>query len=224
MASGSTGKPVIPEGEWDRRMHEVAVTKQDLNRLIMDYLMIEGYKSAAQEFAAEASIPSQVDMDSIESRMRIREALQRGDVQNAIERVNELNPEILDTNPSLYFHLQQQRVIELIRSGKIAEALQFAQDELAPRGEENPEFLAELEKTMSLLAFQDLDANSRPDGLRELLGPGQRLKTAGEMNGAILESLSQGKEPKLVGLLRLMSWGTKTLKESTDLQKPMAST
>ncbi|EEB97584.1 hypothetical protein MPER_03066, partial [Moniliophthora perniciosa FA553] len=168
------------------------------------------------EFAAEASIPPQVDVDSIESRMRIREALQRGDVESAIDRVNELNPEILDTNPSLYFHLQQQRVIELIRSNRISEALEFAQNELAPRGEENPEFLAELEKTMSLLAF---DAASRPEGLRDLLGPSQRLKTAGEMNGAILESLSQGKEPKLVGLLRLMSWGNKMLKENAEIHR-----
>ena len=45
--------------------------------------------------------------------------------------------QILDTNPKLYFHLQQQRLIEYIREGKIAEALEFAQDELAPRGEEN---------------------------------------------------------------------------------------
>ncbi|KAL5227758.1 hypothetical protein ABZP36_016023 [Zizania latifolia] len=44
---------------------------------------------------------------------------------------------ILDTNPQLYFHLQQQKLIELIRAGKINEALEFAQEELAPRGEEN---------------------------------------------------------------------------------------
>jgi len=45
--------------------------------------------------------------------------------------------QILDTNPQLYFHLQQQKLIELIRAGKISEALEFAQEELAPRGEEN---------------------------------------------------------------------------------------
>jgi hypothetical protein len=87
----------------------------------------------------------------------------------------------LDTNPQIFFHLQQQRLIELIRSGiqysplsqctkdhhsfnfnsfiftryqlksivdtfdcclilsvgSIADALEFAQEELAPRGEEN---------------------------------------------------------------------------------------
>ena len=48
--------------------------------------------------------------------------------------------QILDTNPQLFFHLQQQRLIELIRNGKVEEALEFAQEELAPRGEENVKF------------------------------------------------------------------------------------
>lgn len=48
-----------------------------------------------------------------------------------------VSAQILDTNPQLFFHLQQQRLIELIRNGKVEEALEFAQEELAPRGEEN---------------------------------------------------------------------------------------
>lgn len=66
----------------------------DLNRLIMDYLVIEGYKSAAEEFSQEANISPPVDFESIESRMDIREALQRGDIEDAITRVNDLNPEV----------------------------------------------------------------------------------------------------------------------------------
>ena len=60
----------------------------------MDYLVIEGYKSAAEEFSQEASLAPPVDFESIESRMDIREALQRGDVEDAITRVNDLNPEV----------------------------------------------------------------------------------------------------------------------------------
>ena len=60
----------------------------------MDYLVIEGFKSAAEEFSREAGLASPVDLDSIESRMNIREALQRGDVGEAIARVNDLNPEV----------------------------------------------------------------------------------------------------------------------------------
>ena len=75
--------------------------------------------------------------------------------------INGLNQQILDNDPSLLFHLQQQRLVELIRKGQIAEALIFAQQELAPRGEENPAFLAELESTMVLLAF-DLPSTLPP--------------------------------------------------------------
>lgn len=60
----------------------------------MDYLVIEGYKTAAEEFSKEADIRPSVDLSSIESRMNIREAIQRGDVEEAIERTNDLNPEV----------------------------------------------------------------------------------------------------------------------------------
>jgi len=43
----------------------------------------------------------------------------------------------LDSNPCLFFHLQLQKLIELIRQGNIEQALKFAQEELAPKGEEN---------------------------------------------------------------------------------------
>ncbi|KAJ3514232.1 hypothetical protein NLJ89_g2487 [Agrocybe chaxingu] len=210
-------KPSIRKEEWERRLHDVQVTKSDLNRLVMDYLVIEGYKSAAEEFSQEANLSPPVDFESIESRMDIREALQRGDVEDAITRVNDLNPEILDTNPALYFKLQQQKLIEFIRQGRIPEAIQFAQDELAPRGEESPEFLSELERTMALLAF-DSTPNA-PPAIAELLSPAQRMKTAGEVNAAILESLSQGKEVKLVGLLKLLCWGETLLEEKMDFPK-----
>lgn len=45
------------------------------------------------------------------------------------------------------------------------------------------------------------------------------MKTAAEVNAAILESLSQGKEVKLVGLLKLLSWGTTMLEERADFPK-----
>lgn len=182
----------------------------------MDYLVIEGYKSAAEEFSQEAGLPPPVDFESIESRMNIREAIQRGDVEDAIMRMNDLNPEILDTNPALYFRLQQQKLIEYIRHNRVAEALQFAQEELAPRGEESPEFLSELERTMALLVF---DSASAPAAISELLSPAQRVKTAGEVNAAILESSSQGKEAKLVGLLKLLSWGEAMLSERAEFPR-----
>jgi hypothetical protein len=146
----------------------------------------------------------------------------------------------LDTNPTLLFHLHLQRFIELIRHGKVPEALEFASTELAPRGAQNPEFLADLEKTMALLAFPELAAfsSSEPDGidaaegdssvtparpawasLGALLKRDHRTKVAKELNAAILESQGQGQETKLSGMVRLMCWGESRL-SSKDVGVP----
>ncbi|KAI8376329.1 CTLH/CRA C-terminal to lish motif domain-containing protein [Radiomyces spectabilis] len=205
-------KKFIGMGEWEQRLAKVKVNKQDLNQLVMNYLVVEGYKDAAQQFSLESGLTPSVDLQSIQDRMDIRHAIQSGDVDTAIDLVNDLNPEILDTNPQLFFHLQQQRLIELIRKGEYEAALEFAAEEMAPRGEEHPEFLEELERTMALLAFQDIQASPVSD----LLHPGQRQKTAGELNAAILMSQSRENEPRLPNLLKMLAWSQEQLDEKAE--------
>ncbi|EGC39326.1 hypothetical protein DICPUDRAFT_52718 [Dictyostelium purpureum] len=195
-------KKVISKKEWEEKLSEVNISKQDLNKLVMNFLVIEGYQEAAAKFQEESGTSSIVDLNSIADRMAIRSAIQSGDVEKGIEIVNDLNPEILDTNPQLYFHLQQQKLIELIRKGQISEALKFAQEELASQGEENEKFLEELEKTISLLAFEDTSKSP----IASLLDHSQRQKTAGELNAAILTSQSQDKDPKLPTIIKLLKW------------------
>ena len=155
-------------------------------------------------------------------------------------------PQILDTNPTLHFHLLQLHLIELIRHQRIPEALLFAQAELAPRGEENPQFLKELERTMALLAFEmpvlpspsapaapapvaplasaggskkskssaaAEEVPAMPESISSLLDQSQRLKTATELNAAILTAQSHGKDPKLPGLMKMLVWGEALLAE-----------
>ncbi|KAI9209126.1 CTLH/CRA C-terminal to lish motif domain-containing protein [Polychytrium aggregatum] len=196
-------------------MSEVQINKTDINKLIMNYLVIEGYKDAAEKFHFETGIEPNVDLSSIEDRMYIRNALHIGNVDEAIERVNDLDPEILDSNPKLFFHLQQQKFIELIRSGNTEQALEFAQEELAPRGEENPEFLEELERTMALFAFED--TSSSPVG--DLLDNTQRQRTANELNSAILTAQCQEKDPKLPSLLKMLVWAQTQLEEKAVFPK-----
>lgn len=134
----------------------------------MNYFVTEGYKEVAERFAAETSTIPETSLEFIKERLKIRNLVQSGKIQEAIERVNDLYPEvmfpslymdnivlcikkrrqtgrkdikyiflilkILDTRPILYFHLQQQNLIELIRDGKFIEAIEFAQEELAPYG------------------------------------------------------------------------------------------
>lgn len=208
FAQGSS-KKVITKEDWEKRLNDVKIRKEDMNKLVMNFLVTEGFVDAAEKFRKESGTEPDIDLSTITDRMAVKKAVQCGNVEDAIEKVNDLNPEILDTNPQLFFHLQQQRLIELIRNGKVEEALEFAQEELAPRGEENQSFLEELERTVALLAFEDV--SNCPVG--DLLDMSQRLKTASEVNAAILTSQSHEKDPKLPSLLKMLVWAQNQLDE-----------
>ena len=64
----------------------------------MNYLVIEGYKDAAEKFHLEAQVEANVDLSTIQDRMNIRNAIQSGNVEVAIEQVNDLDPEVQRLN------------------------------------------------------------------------------------------------------------------------------
>ena len=47
----------------------------EINSLVMDYLVTQGYPSAAQKFAVEANIQPKADVVSIQERVEIRDAI-----------------------------------------------------------------------------------------------------------------------------------------------------
>lgn len=49
---------------------------------------------AAVEFARETGISINIDQDAIQERMEIRQAVEDGRVEEAVRRVNELDPEV----------------------------------------------------------------------------------------------------------------------------------
>lgn len=63
----------------------------------MNYLIIEGYESAAIKFAQEANIPPNFQSYDIKGRVQIRNAIHSGDIRTAIERINELYPQVSTT-------------------------------------------------------------------------------------------------------------------------------
>lgn len=116
--------------EWMDKVNNVHIQRADMNRLIMNYLVtgdvlvnismsasdmiltwcvicvIEGFKEAAEKFRVESGIEPSVDLDSLDERIKIREMILKGQIQDAIALINSLHPELLDTNRYLYFHLQ----------------------------------------------------------------------------------------------------------------------
>ncbi|XP_021598095.1 protein GID8 homolog isoform X4 [Manihot esculenta] len=161
----ATSKKVITREEWEKKLNDVKIRKSDMNKLVMNFLVTEGYVDAAEKFRIESGTEPDIDLATITDRMAVKKAVQSGNVEDAIEKVNDLNPE--------------------------------------------QSFLEELERTVALLAFEDV--TNCPVG--ELLDISQRLKTASEVNAAILSSQSHEKDPKLPSLLKMLMWAQNQLDE-----------
>jgi hypothetical protein len=60
----------------------------------MNYLVHEGYPSAAVSFAREANLAlSKESVESISARMEIRNKIHAGDIESAIHDINTFNPQ-----------------------------------------------------------------------------------------------------------------------------------
>lgn len=80
----------------------------------------------------ESGIEPSVDLETLDERIKIREMILKGQIQEAIALINSLHPELLDTNRYLYFHLQVRTVGKLIfllefaeRVGKVVKKLRL---------------------------------------------------------------------------------------------------
>ncbi|XP_037048210.1 glucose-induced degradation protein 8 homolog [Bradysia coprophila] len=203
--------------EWQSRLENFKFKQADMNKLIMNYLVTEGFKEAAEKFQSEAGVEPTVELNTLDNRILIRDAVQSGRVQEATHLVNQLHPELLDNDRYLYFHLQQLHLIELIRAGKIEDALTFAQTQMSEAGESNPEVLSELERTLALLAFEQPQKSPFSD----LLEQSHRQKVASELNAAILKNEHyEQTTPRIINLLKLILWAQAELdKKSINYPK-----
>ncbi|GJN70625.1 ran binding protein in the microtubule-organising centre [Purpureocillium lilacinum] len=212
-STASTATPA--KHAFEKRVDEVKSPKSDINALILDYLTMEGYPNAAAKFSKEANLQPQQDSASIRARQEIQASIHSGDIQAAIETLNELDPQILDDDKALHFSLLRLQLVELIRScnasgGDIGPALKFATEQLGPRAPTNPRFLEDLERTMALLLFpQD---NLEPQ-LASLLNPDLRRDAADSVNRAILERQSARREAAIRHLVKMRAWAENTARD-----------
>jgi hypothetical protein len=124
----------------------------------------------------------------------------------------------------LLFALLRLQLVELIRSCNnspdrdITTALKFAQTKLGPKATTKPEFLGDLEKTMSLLVFpQD---ESLDPSLSALLQPGLRRDVADQVNQAILATQQQRKEAAIRQLVQMRAWSEEVIRKEAKKDLP----
>lgn len=88
----------------------LSLTRQEINRLILEYLVVEGYKDVAEKFSRETGITEplndvQAISSSLSDRMWIREAVLLRKIEDVIDTINRLWPELFDKNPFIYFQV-----------------------------------------------------------------------------------------------------------------------
>lgn len=160
--------------------------------------------------------PSKVETpEMLDKRVDIRHLIEDGDILKAQSLINLHYPELLDIHKDLYFKLQQQHLIELIRHQRLNDVLSYVHDQLSV---DELKDLTEMEKTLALLAYEHPDKSPYAG----LLQPSHRLQLASEINDTILQETVGNIEPtkpRLVTLLKLLFWTQNEL-EKKKIQFP----
>eukprot|EP00921_Rhytidocystis_pertsovi_P020872 GHVQ01033239.1.p2 GENE.GHVQ01033239.1~~GHVQ01033239.1.p2 ORF type:complete len:406 (-),score=52.49 GHVQ01033239.1:3608-4825(-) len=197
---------------WLKRLTAVEVFEGDLQSVIMNYLTVHGYEKAAEAFSNEAETQPEMPVGCIGPRKRIREAVLGGDIETAISLINQIDSKILDDNPELSFRLKQQQLQQLIEKGDTSAVIEFAQQQLAPCVKMHPDLLPELERSMSLLFFNDLSSK----GAQKLVGGvDQREGAANIIDDVILDFFNIEKVSRIEMMVKNLIWSQTQVQESS---------
>ncbi|KAK7428908.1 GID complex subunit containing RING finger motif [Neonectria magnoliae] len=124
-----------------------AWSRKRLDRLLADYLLRRGYNESARELAEQRGMENLVDTDTFVAMSRIRDALIKGSVVEALSWCTD------NKKDKLEFMLRFQQYIELVRtqsSTKLTEAITHAKKHLIPF---RATFPREVQQACGLLAF-----------------------------------------------------------------------
>lgn len=184
----------------------------------MNYLIVEGYKDAAEKFSQETGVRPMVEFTAIEDRMQVRTCIQTGRLQDAIDRINRLNPDVMGIGQFVNFRFSIA-ILAWSFSCKFNSSSSWFVGDLSvvplnmhkkcwgrwPKpmytliGDNDqpflfqPEFLSELERAMTLFIHDPTGPLATALPAAEMLEPFYRVRTANEVNAAILAAQSQEK-------------------------------
>jgi macrophage erythroblast attacher len=108
-------------------------SKVRLDRMLVDYLLRQGYTQSASQLAKEKKIEDLVDVQAFIESSRIQQSLQNGRTQECLAWCSENKQTMKKINSNLELELRLQQFIELVRSGepsKLIEATLHARKHL----------------------------------------------------------------------------------------------
>jgi len=203
-------------------VNSLSVSVGDVNALIAGYLQHCGYEDTLKSFQQASPQLENNSKDTanpgLRNRKKIRQCIMDGDIPAAIGHIGQLYYTQLSGElfANALLMLQSQCFIELIKNGKIEEAVKFAQQNLSKfvNGKAERKLTGKeelfLQEVLGLLAYED-PSNSP---LGHLLQISQREIAADAVNTAILHVEKQKKIPssleqllrQLLASLKLKLW------------------
>lgn len=165
-----------------RQYENIVLNDNDIHNIVLSYLVHNCYKETVESFISSTGMKQPVNhFEDMEKRKRIFHFALEGNALKAIELTEELAPELLDRNKDLHFDLLSLHFVELVRSRKCTEALEFAQTKLRPFGMVQ-KYVEKLEDFMALLAYEEPEKSP----MFHLLSLDYRQQVADSLNRAIL--------------------------------------
>ncbi|XP_072952237.1 uncharacterized protein [Typha angustifolia] len=167
----------------DPRLYEhIAVSDNDVCNVILSYLVHNCFKDTAEAFLSSTGMKQPVDyLMDMDKRKSISHFALEGNALEAIELTEQLAPNLLEANMDLHFDLLSLHFIDLVRSRKCTEALEFGQKRLTSFGKVQ-KYVEKLEDFMALLAYEEPERSP----MFHLLSPEYRQNVADSLNRAIL--------------------------------------
>ena len=179
----------ISNEKWQKELNVQKMNKDKMNKIIANYLFIQGYCQPLKKFISEAKIQFDFDEKLLNQRFLIRQLITTNQIEKAILEINSIDKNILIENKVINFVLQRQILFNYIKENKLQEALNFAKDNLLPLSEGDEFLYKELEKAMGVLAYENI--NDSPE--KELITDKFLEKVASKINLVILNYLSGNK-------------------------------
>lgn len=200
---------VVSFSSWEEERMKIKTSKQEINKLIFNYLILEANKEAVEEFEKETGQSVEYDKELLSMRSEIRKLLLKGNIDLAINMINDIDENILQGNKNLNFELLKLKLVEMIKLNKIEDAIKFAQQSLFPIAIHDEKNLNELKKLMVLLIYDDV--NTSP--FKEVISDNYVKTVVSCINIEILKSRLQSFHPSLQILIKLMKWSQKELRD-----------
>lgn len=121
-----------------------------VDRILIDYMLREGFYETASTLARENQITELVDIDLFINSKKVEKALKNGSCAECLQWCNDNKSKLKKLESTLEFNLRLQEYIELIKQNRLHDAISYSRKHFPPWVDTH---MKEIQKAMVLLAF-----------------------------------------------------------------------